>query len=820
LVGDRYIDPVPKLATASFANFTFSETQSTGASLTGLEGGYEYLMYETSYEGTDIGSISSNPNSLNLNQFNFIAIQNLDTLEGLINSFSLKWLMGLYGSEPSNQTDLAKLGIQQIAEWLLPQGNKDDEKEELFIMLPSQLSGKGAFSGDGLQIVSIKKYLSLVDQKGVYPNTNNTVDILENLLCSLELKRDTDSLQTPPRRDTKVTINTFTFAEKSGLQRWQYQAIILNNDSGNSKDDRLIIQVKSKDYLSVLWKVPSETDDNFNLHFQLDELFDPNKIYYTLLGSKGSEEQSAGSTDTIYFPVYLLQKAGQLSVLNTGVQIANGIISFEISTPWIWSRSRGRGIYDSGNSIKLSSVQLALNAEAQQSAKDSSVYKDSDKLLVHNPDKLEPFYLGMVFKNTATISKNSFPPPLQSPYENDTDKDLYDTEINSYIVRDFLVEALLELPGTGSGLEKNTWHPVIMRATIGGDRHQHAQADIKSNSLQLDFYGISADMERKWVAKYGPSGQNLPDELKKIRLDELLSNQRAYINPYVNNQYVWTRIEEDLKTVEVFTDSQNNPVTTGTMYPPGNLECIKAADTATGKPEDGLNWQTQIEAANPARPYNKPGFPGGKPVLKDEFLVGDDEKKLEQLLKYLDKGEIPRVEVYGFRPMSQNPNGGADGVCPSIKIEYEIGTNANRPINGFPREKAPDITLDKTVADSEGKIYYLPTTTAKDGSAAADGDAFVYYSVSDKVAFSGEYFNFIESTIYPGGQRGWNGDYPGTQIPIQGGNPVSGWAKPVPTGTNGVIDAPWTVPQTDPDYFTEYIPPSATKLFTESRDGR
>jgi hypothetical protein len=127
--------------------------------LTGLEGGYEYLMYETSYEGTDIGSISSNPNSLNLNQFNFIAIQNLDTLEGLINSFSLKWLMGLYGSEPSNQTDLAKLGIQQIAEWLLPQGNKDDEKEELFIMLPSQLSGKGAFSGDGLQIVSIKKYL-------------------------------------------------------------------------------------------------------------------------------------------------------------------------------------------------------------------------------------------------------------------------------------------------------------------------------------------------------------------------------------------------------------------------------------------------------------------------------------------------------------------------------------------------------------------------------------------------------------------------------------------------------------------------------------
>ena len=262
------------------------------------------------------------------------------------------------------------------------------------------------------------------------------------------------------------------------------------------------------------------------------------------------------------------------------------------------------------------------------------------------------------------------------------------------------------------------------------------------------------------------------------------------------------------------------------MYPPGNLECIIAADDATGKPEDGLNWQTQIEAANPARPYNKPAFPGGKPVLKDEFLYGiDGDEKAEKLKEYLNKGEIPRVEVYGFRPMSQNPNAiGADGVCPSIKIQYEIGTNAHRPINGFPRETAPDLSLRTYTDPDTNEKWNLPTTIATANTAAANGDAFVYYKVSDKVAFSGEYFNFIESTIYPGGQRGWNGDYPGRQQDQLGGSTgkiVDGWAKPVPNpgpANSTPTPPPWTtIPDATRDYFTPYVSPSSNSLFTVTK---
>jgi hypothetical protein len=517
-------------------------------------------------------------------------------------------------------------------------------------------------------------------------------------------------------------------------------------------------------------------------------------------------EPSFSPARTRYEPVYLLAKTGQLSVLNTGVGIPKGTISFEISTPWIWSQCKGGTDYKTGNSIKLSSVQLALNKDAQTLALASPVYKSLQATICGK----KPFYLGMVFKDEATISPNSFPPPLESPYVNTSDIDVYETKnINSYIVRDFLVEALLDLPGqSGSTIDSDTWTPVIMRVTIGGK--VEAQTS-KPNSLQLDFYGFSKDAKREFINAF-------PTQASRIELNELLSTERAYINPYVNNQYVWTKIDEDLPVTANFTDSKQNQVSTGTMYPPGNLECIMAAlDTTTNPPgsgnaEDGLNWKTQIEASNPARPYNKPGYAGGKPVLKDEFLHGDVAAQTNQIHNYVNSGEIPRVEVYGFRPMSQNPNptNPGDGICPPIKIDYEIGTDAKRPINGFPRESAPDITLDKTAADSEGKIYYLPTTTAKVGSAAADGDAFVYYSISDKVAFSGEYFNFIESTIYPGGQRGWNGDYPGTQNPAQGVS-VPGWAKPVPSGTNGGIDPPWTIPDVDPNkvgYFSDYIPPN------------
>ena len=184
-------------------------------------------------------------------------------------------------------------------------------------------------------------------------------------------------------------------------------------------------------------------------------------------------------------------------------------------------------------------------------------------------------------------------------------------------------------------------------------------------------------------------------------------------------------------------------------------------------------------------------------------------------MSYVDKGEIPRVEVYGFRPMSQNPNpnGGAEGVCPSIKIEYEIGTSANRPINGFPRERAPGLNLNTSALNSDREQWYLPTTSADVGSAAADGDAFVYYKISDKVAFSGEYFNFIESTIYPGGQRGWNGDYPGYQKDQSGKttNIKPGWAKPEPNqNTDSPQAPPWDVRNADGGYFQDYISPVVT----------
>jgi hypothetical protein len=153
--------------------------------------------------------------------------------------------------------------------------------------------------------------------------------------------------------------------------------------------------------------------------------------------------------------------------------------------------------------------------------------------------------------------------------------------------------------------------------------------------------------------------------------------------------------------------------------------------------------------------------------------------------------------------MTQNPRAqDTTGICPAIKIEYEIGINANRPINGFPRETCPDLSL-KEVTDGEN-ITYSTATTAKLGTAAKDGDAFVYYSVKDKVAFSVEYFNFIESSVYPGGQRGWNGTYPGTQ---PDGTP--GWAKPTPTSISGGTQTPppFTVDDPEKTYFDPYVDP-------------
>ena len=44
--------------------------------------------------------------------------------------------------------------------------------------------------------------------------------------------------------------------------------------------NELLDVVTSKDYLSVLWKVPSPNEDSFNLHFQLDELNDNPEGYY------------------------------------------------------------------------------------------------------------------------------------------------------------------------------------------------------------------------------------------------------------------------------------------------------------------------------------------------------------------------------------------------------------------------------------------------------------------------------------------------------------------------------------------------------------
>mgnify|MGYP003305206653 CR=1 FL=1 len=146
LVGDRYEEPASKLATASFVEpnrLLFSEATIQGERyfLTGVAGGYEYLLYETAYEGSDSSIITSNTDSFTVHQFKFIA-KNLDILgEGLIDSFALKWSMGPYFSFSStgSLSYLAKLGIQRVPTWTSPQENKDEVSTaavEKFMALP------------------------------------------------------------------------------------------------------------------------------------------------------------------------------------------------------------------------------------------------------------------------------------------------------------------------------------------------------------------------------------------------------------------------------------------------------------------------------------------------------------------------------------------------------------------------------------------------------------------------------------------------------------------------------------------------------------